>query len=426
MSELDVAIIGAGVIGLSIAFHLVEKGARIVVIDRNPEGDKASFGNAGAIAVTEVVPAAAPRAIWRAPGWMLDPLGPLSIRPKYTLSLIPWLFAFAKASTPERMESASRALASINGRAYDDLLPMLAELGLGNELHRTGALTLYESERGYRADAAEWKAKQLCGVVTKDLTASEARELEPALGRRVYRAVMTPQWSYVSDPKALVDRLREWAVAQGVRIIRGEVEQVGKDVGSTSVVKLVGKRHVQSRCVVIAAGAWSGELAKTVGDRVLLESERGYNTTLTDPGVTVRHQLIFAERKFVATPLSCGLRIGGAAEFGGLRAAPNFRRSRVLTELAAAFLPGLRTEQGVMWAGHRPTTPDSLPVIGASPRNPNVYYAFGHGHLGLTQAATTGRVVSELLTGLPPSVNLRPFSVSRFAVLRDAQIPISD
>jgi D-amino-acid dehydrogenase len=167
--------------------------------------------------------------------------------------------------------------------------------------------------------------------------------------------------------------------------------------------------------VVIAAGAWSKTLAQRIGDRVLLESERGYNMTLPRSGVSLKRQLIFAERKFVATPLSCGLRIGGAAEFGGLNAAANFKRSHALVALARRYLPGLQTEGGTEWAGHRPATPDSLPVIGRSPQLPDVFYAFGHGHLGLTQAATTGRLVSDLLFQRPPPIDLHPYSIGRFA-----------
>jgi D-amino-acid dehydrogenase len=147
---------------------------------------------------------------------------------------------------------------------------------------------------------------------------------------------------------------------------------------------------------------------------VLLESERGYNSTLPDPGITLHRQLIFAERKFVATPLSCGLRIGGAAEFGGLNAPANFKRSRALVELAHRYLPELRIEGGTNWAGHRPTTPDSLPVIGMSKGHPKVCYAFGHGHLGLTQAATTGRLITDLIVGRRPAIDLSPYDIGRF------------
>jgi D-amino-acid dehydrogenase len=152
-----------------------------------------------------------------------------------------------------------------------------------------------------------------------------------------------------------------------------------------------------------------------VGDRALLESERGYNMTIPNSGITLRRELIFSERKFVASPLTCGLRIGGAAEFGGLEAAPNYKRSQVLAELARRYLPGLKTEGGVSWAGHRPATPDSLPVIGRSDRDSRVFYAFGHGHLGLTQSATTGRLLSRMLFQQPDLIDMTPYRIGRFS-----------
>jgi D-amino-acid dehydrogenase len=145
-----------------------------------------------------------------------------------------------------------------------------------------------------------------------------------------------------------------------------------------------------------------------------LESERGYNTTLPVPGVALEREIIFAERKFTATPLAIGLRIGGAAEFAGLTAAPNYRRSRALVTLARRYLPGLATERGTEWMGHRPATPDGLPVIGSSPRHGGVFYAFGHGHVGLTLAATTGRLIADLVAGRPSVVDLEPYSIERF------------
>jgi D-amino-acid dehydrogenase len=324
------------------------------------------------------------------------------------------LVRFAKVSTTQEVERISQALAAIQARIYDDLLPMLKEMGLTNELHRKGALSVYETEAGYRQDAAEWRYKGSHGVAFEELTAEQARRMEPALGPLTHRAVFTPQWSHVSDPKRWMGAARDWLRTQGVIIRQSEVRHLAStDSSAVSVESDSGS--LKADRAVIAAGAWSAELARRLGDRVLLESERGYNMTFPEPGITLTRELIFAERKFVATPLSCGLRIGGAAEFGGLKAAPNFKRSRVLVDLARRYLPGLRTEGGTSWAGHRPTTPDSLPVISRAQHHPQVFYAFGHGHLGLTQAATTGRLVSELVFDQTSSIDLQPYDIGRFS-----------
>ena len=415
MPNPHVAIVGAGIIGLAAGYHLTRGGARVTLVDRDPEGDKASFGNAGGIAVTEVVPASAPKILWRALSWLFDPLGPLAIRPSHAPKLIPWLLRFSRSGTPSEVDRISRALAALNALTYEDLLPMLRVSGLSAELCRTGALTLYETEAGYHRDASEWACKRSHGILVEDITGPEARQLEPALGPLVQRAVLTPQWAQVSDPKKIVDGLRTWLVRNGTTLLTGHISNIIAGAAGSVSLLLEGGQALVADQVIIAAGAWSGILAVRLGDKVLLESERGYNATLPNPGIEIERELIFAERKFVASPLSCGLRIGVAAEFGGLDAAPNFKRSDALVALARRYLPQLELRGATKWAGHRPTTPDSLPVIGRSPNQANVIYAFGHGHLGLTQAASTGRLVAELVFQQPASIDLAPYSIRRFS-----------
>ena len=407
-------MIGAGIVGLSVAYHLVSEGMSVTVVDRDPAGDKASFGNAAGIAVTEVLPASVPGLAWKVPGWLLDPLGPLAVRPAHAFKLLPWLWRFARAGRRDEVDRIGRALSALNSRVYRDLLPMLEACGHSATIHHRGALTVYESPSGFERDAAEWAFKRRHGIETQALSGDEARDLEPALGPIVTNAVFTPQWSHIDDPKALVDTLRSWLQRErGVQIVDAEVGSLATQ-GTQAAAYCTDGRHLSADLVVVAAGVWSGALARSIGDRAVLESERGYNTTLPSPGVVLNREIIFAERKFVATPLSIGLRIGGAAEFGGLEAAANYKRSDALVRLASRYLPGLTPSDGTAWAGHRPTTPDSLPVIGRARRHPNVIYAFGHGHLGLTQAATTGRLVADLAAGRPDSVDLSPYSINRF------------
>lgn len=407
-----VVVVGAGIVGLSVAFHLVRDGRTVTLLDPDPEGDKASFGNAGGIAVTEVVPASVPGLAWKVPFWLLDPLGPLAVRPRHALRLLPWLWRFAQAGRPAEIERIATTLAALNSRVYDDLLPMLAQTGLANELNREGALTVYETRAALERDTAEWDLKRRHGIETRLLERMELHEMEPALGPRAVLGVFTPQWSHVNDPKHLVDALRHWLLARGVTVIPGRA--VGIENEAPFLVRLQDGGAIPAAAIVVAAGAWSGRLARQLGDRVLIESERGYNTTIPNPGITLKREVIFAERKFVATPLTCGLRIGGAAEFGGLDAIANHKRSRALSRLASLYLPGLKASGGTEWAGHRPATPDSLPVIGPSPRHPGVHYAFGHGHLGLTQAATTGQLIADGIAGRTPSIDMAPYGIARF------------
>ena len=414
-----IAVIGAGLAGLACAYSLAAEGHAVVLLDRDPEGDKCSWGNAGGIAVTEVVPASVPGALWRVPGWLVDPLGPLSLHPLHAPRMTPWLWRFVQAGQAHEVRRIAAALGALLGRVYADLLPLLDDLGLAACLRRVGALTVYESRAALARDAAEWDLKRRQGIECRELPGGELRDLEPALSPGLQAGVFTPAWSHVTDPKRIWSALLGAVQARGVAVERQEVLGLG---GAGELLLPSGPAAFD--ITVVAGGAWSGRLARSIGDQVLLESERGYNTTFPSPGVTLTREVIFAERKFVATPLDTGLRIGGAAEFAGLERPANHARAGALAALARRCLPGLTSDGGTVWMGQRPATPDSLPVIGRSPRRADVIYAFGHGHLGLTLAATTGRFVAALAAGRDPGTDLAPCSISRFSRMGGGPDPL--
>lgn len=401
-----IVVVGAGIVGLSAANALLADGHAVWVVDCGAATTGASKGNAGGLAVTEIIPLDFAGTLWKLPRWLMDPLGPVSIGAADAVRMLPWMRAMARTMRPGRRAAATAALAEAHG----DFTALLETLGLREELCERGALWVYESRAGFEADAADRRSRRAHGVVMYEISAAEARAMEPALGPRTVAGVFTPQWSHVRDPATIVDGLHRHLDAAGARFVTGEA--LGPD---GAALALADGRTLAFDHLVIAAGAWSSRLARAVGDRVLLESERGYNTTLADPGIALTREIIFAENHFVATPMRHGLRIGGAAEFKGLDAPPNPRRSAALAALATRYLPGLRTEGGRQWMGHRPATPDSLPVIGRSPRRGDVTYAFGHGHLGLTLGPTTGRMVADIVAGRPGHVDAAPFSISRFA-----------
>jgi D-amino-acid dehydrogenase len=406
----DVVVIGAGIVGLAVAWAALRDGARVTIVDRDFEGDRASHGNAGGIAVTESTPIAVHGMFTKVAKWLMDPLGPLALDWKHLPKALPWLMAFRRASEPDRYQTISHALALLNNRVYDDLLPMFDDIGASAMHYRRGALTVYETDEAFAADQPEWAFKRELGARWHALNAQQVRECEPSLAPVFRHGVFLDDWSHIGDPRRIVTLLRERVRTLGARFVTGSA----RAIESSDAVLLADGNRVKGRRIVIAAGAWSAALAKSIGDSVLLESERGYNATLPKHGVALTREVIFAERKFVATPLDVGLRIGGAAEFAGLDAPPNYRRSDALLTLGKRFIPGIDDTGAAKWMGHRPATPDSLPVIGASPRMPSVVYAFGHGHLGLTQSATTAALVADVLAGRTPRVPLGPYSIARF------------
>ncbi len=410
----DLTIVGAGIVGLSCAWAAQRRGWRVSLIDRDFEGDRASHGNAGGIAVSECIPLSLAGLGLKPIQWLLDPLGPLAVRAGHAPRLLPWFLALRRVARPANYLHIATALAALNRLAMHDFEALMADIGLSAELHKRGALTVYETQAAFAKESAEWQLKRSLGVRWRPVDSQELRALEPHLAPVFAQAVMQEDWAHVDDPLRIVQVLRQCLVARGARLITGDAAAVSFSVPDRPAAVLSDSRRCEADKLVIAAGAWSARLAQSAGDRVLLESERGYNTTLPASARRLSREVIFAERKFVATPLTVGLRIGGAAEFAGLDAPANYRRSDALLRLARRYLPGLNESGAKQWMGQRPATPDSLPVVGPAGANPRLLYAFGHGHLGLTQAATTGEMIANLLDGSPQGLDLAPYSIKRF------------
>lgn len=409
----DVIVIGAGVVGLSAALALRARGLSVTVLDREGPAAGASAGNAGAFAFTDILPLASPGIMRKAPKWLLDPLGPLSVPPRYALRIAPWMFRFWRACSPSRVAASTTAQTALMDLSKAELEPFLTATGTLPMLRKDGNLQVYESEAEFRAALPGWQAREDHGIEFRHMDAAEMAAIQPGLSPRFIRGTLTPGWYSIADPKlytiALADRLRE---AGGI-VDRAEVAALLPGADGVEV-RLAdgGSRHAGR--VVVAAGAFSHRIARSLGEKIPLETERGYNTTLPADAFDLRMQITFGGHGFVVTRLSTGIRVGGAVELGGLDLPPNFRRSEAMLKKARAFLPGLRPEGGVQWMGFRPSLPDSLPAIGLARASDRVTYAFGHGHLGLTQSAGTARLVADLVTGAPPSIDLAPFSPQRF------------
>lgn len=406
-------VVGAGIIGTSLAYALQKRGRSVVLLDKGEVGRGASFGNMASIAVTEFMPASRP-SVWRQiPGWMLDPEGPVRVRPSYMPKLIPWFARFVAASRPGKLRELEAQGAVLCKRVFEDLLPLLRETGLEGELTAEGCLSLYTDEAEFRADREHIEILERFGFPHQRLTGAEARELEPELSDSIGMAVLFPQNRSLRDPHRLVMKLAEAFQAMGGRIERGEVAGFDRD-GRIAGVRLTDGRSLAADEVVLCAGAHTGRLSKMLGEPMPLETERGYHTQIMSPGLSMRHSIIWPARAFMVTPTAGGIRVGGTVEMAGLDAAPDYRRARITVKRAQAALPNLRRENATEWMGHRPAFPDTVPVMSASAKVPGVFYATGHGHLGVTYAATNALLMADLITGAAPPIDMRPYRVDRF------------
>ncbi|WP_163265355.1 NAD(P)/FAD-dependent oxidoreductase [Chelativorans alearense] len=413
VKDAQVVVIGGGIIGIAVAAYLAEAGRDVLVLDRSGICEETSAGNAGALAFSDVLPLAHKNMLAQVPRWLADPLGPLSIPPAYLPKLLPWLWRFMRAGRPSTFEEAVSAQVAMMTLAEREWSGLMTRSSTGHMLREDGSLELYESEAEFRAAQEGWKLRRRYHIPFRHLERDEIAECQPGLSDRFVRGTFAPGWKTVSDPQRLGQAVWAHAERHGARFMPATVVSA-KTEGEGVAVSLAGGKKLACEKLVIAAGAWSRPFAAAFGDRVPLETERGYNTTLPAGAFDVKRQLIFSSHGFVVTPLDSGLRIGGAVELGGLKRPPNFSRSRAMLEKAARFLPGLKTEGGRQWMGYRPSMPDSLPVIDRARNEPRVLYAFGHGHLGLTQAAATGRLIRDLVLEQSASIDLRPFRAGRF------------
>ena len=413
MARPDVIVIGAGVIGLSAAIATQSRGLHVVVLDREGPAAGASAGNAGAFAFTDILPLASPGILKKAPKWLLDPLGPLSVPPAYALQIAPWMFRFWRACQPSRVAHAVAAQTSLMDLSKAELEPFLAATDTISMLRKEGNLQVYESEAEFSASLPGWDARRDHGIEFQHLKAEEMAAIQPGLASRFIRGTFTPGWYSIADPKLYTLALAEHFRGRGGVIETADISALRAIPAGVEVAAADGKLR-QAGKVVLAAGAFSHRIAKTLGERIPLETERGYNTTLPADAYDLRTQITFGGHGFVVSKLSTGIRVGGAVELGGLELPANFRRSEAMLQKARTFLTGLKPEGGVQWMGFRPSLPDSLPAIGRARGTPDVIYAFGHGHLGLTQSAGTARLVADLLTGQRPTIDLAPFSPQRF------------
>lgn len=397
----SVIVIGAGFIGLTAALTLLRDGHRVTIVDRAPPlggsdyRHACSYGNACTIAPHGVVPVATPGVAWRVPGMLANPLGPLAIDWKYLPRLAPWLLGFLSASRAARVERIAATLSTLLKQADTTWRPLMEEAGAMDLREEHGCLYLYKSNADRAASDRDADFRSRHGVNLARLSADDIRALEPNLPANYAGGVLFKDAYVVSSPEQLARRLAKAVLARGGRFIAGEVR--GLRIDAESATAVLAERTLSADRIVVAAGAWSKSLGASIGDHVRLDTERGYHVLFPQGRGLLRRPVCYTEHGFYMTPMADGLRAAGTVELAGLAPPLNERRTSVIRNAVAKLLPAAGTGTSE-WLGLRPSMPDSLPVIGKSPRTERVVYAFGHGHLGLTLAGVTGVLLSDLIS----------------------------
>jgi D-amino-acid dehydrogenase len=413
MPPSNIAVIGAGIVGVSAALHLQRDGHTVTVIDERNPGEGTSKGNAAVLAVDSCAPVATPGVLWDVPKYLADPLGPLAIRWAYLPKIAPWLLRFIAASNPKRVEEISIALASILAKATDVHRDFARAIGEASMLRETGWLGVFESDKKFESYQWDLDLQKRRGVDYQILKQEEIRQFEPALQPIFRHAVYYPQNSYVADNFRLVRELASLFAKNGGSIVKAKVTGFGFGPNGPNAVQTPDK-SIACDSVVVAAGAWSKKLTAMLGHKVPLDTERGYHVTLPKAQKMPRMPLYSGDHSFAVTPLEIGLRFAGTVELGGLEAPPNYDRAQILMKHGRRMFGDLNEEGRSDWMGFRPSMPDSLPVISRGKRHANTYFAYGHGHVGLTLGPVTGKFIADLVAGRDSGVDLTPFRIDRF------------
>jgi D-hydroxyproline dehydrogenase len=396
MEKVEIAVIGAGVIGLAIAHRLAAAGREVLLIDRAEPGSGASYGNAGTIADYAVQPVGTPEVLRNLPSLLFDRNSPLSIRKAAVPTLAPWLLRFARQSLPAAAKANAEALAALLTGAGPRWHDLTADIGAGALLQDRGCLYWYQSDADYRAAEADMAFRSSLGVTVELLAAKDLSTLEPGLPVDGGGAAFFPGALFLSDPGKVVELVFRRVQASGARFLSGEVTRLAPESGG---VRLSGRGlTVTARHAVIATGAHGRHLARQAGDRVPLETERGYHLEWEMNAPRLTRPVCPTARGFYLCPMAGRLRVAGTVELGGLHAPPSPHRLKRLEEGARSVFPDLGPASR-SWMGFRPSIPDSRPVIGASAVGNVVIHAFGHGHIGLTLAPVTAEMVEAVVDG---------------------------
>lgn len=409
-----VVIVGAGIVGVSTAIWLQRAGHEVIVVDPKGPAGGTSYGNAGILASIAVVPVTVPGLLGKAPGMLFDRKSPLFLRWSYLPKLIPFLSKYLAHANDPDVNRIADALTLLLHDSPDQHL----SLAKGTEAERFvkpgNYLFGYADRAAYEKDAYGWNIRRKRGYKFAEMTASDLAEYDPAFEGLFGFGVMCPEHGQITDPGAYVKALAAHVEKQGGTFVTEDVNDIFYENGIAKGV-VTANQNIEADEIVLATGIWSGPFAEKLGLKVPMEAERGYHIEFVNPSIELKSPIMVASGKFVMTPMEGRLRCAGIVEFGGMSETKSKAPLELLKEQTLQLLPDLKYDRIDEWMGFRPSTSDSLPLIGATEKHKNVWLGFGHQHIGLTAGPKTGRWIAQMINGDKPNVDLEPFSTVRFS-----------
>lgn len=408
-----VAIVGAGMVGVSTAIRLQRSGHEVVLIDRLGVGEGASFGNGGVLASSSVLPVTMPGLLMKTPKMLFSPRQPLFLKWGYLPKLAPWLLRYLSHANSRDVRARAEALLPIIGNSLDDHRQLAAGTGAERWIMPSDYLFIYNDRAHFEGDRFGWDIRRDLGFEWEVLEGRAFKDADPAFGPALKCAVRLQNHGVIRDPGRYVKDLWAHAETSGGHFIQADVTDFTRENGVVTGVRAGGETLFADE-VVLATGAWSRTLAAGLGLNVPIETERGYHLELWEPSITPRAPVMIASGKFVATPMEGRLRLAGMVEFAGLDAPPSEAPFRLLERNIREAMPGLTWKESKRWMGHRPSMADSTPVIGPVPGLQGAWVGFGHDHIGLTGGPKTGQILSQLISAQRPNIDISAYSPERF------------
>ena len=413
MSAKHVVIIGAGIVGVSTAVWLQRAGHTVTIVDKEGPAAGTSYGNAGLLAAIAMVPVPVPGLLKKAPGMLFNPNKPLFLRWSYLPKLLPFLMRYLPEGKDERVQQIAQSLSLLLHDSVDQHLSLTKGTG-AEKFIKTGSYIFgYDDREAYLADHYAWELRRKNGYEFEEMDAQAYAAYDPAVAGLFGYGIKCPNHGHITDPAEYVKTLAAHVVKNGGNIEIAEVTDIIKNNNQASAV-VTKNGEIEADHVVLTSGIWSGRLAKKLGLNIPLESERGYHVEFINPSITPKYPIMVSSKKFALTPMKGRLRAAGIVEFGGLNDIRSKAPIELLKRQVHELLPDLEYDRTEEWMGHRPSTPDSLPLIGALGRTKNIWAGFGHQHIGLTSAPKTGRWLAQMISGETPNTDLSIFSADRF------------
>ena len=411
-SNLKIGIVGAGIQGVSNALFLQKKGFDVTIFDRdNPGSQAASYGNAGHFSPYASVPLNRPDVLADVPAMLLSSSGPLALKWNYVPKMIPWFLKFILNSTTNKMMHTAKNMHQILDQALPAFDELFDEIDLGNLVENNGILYVW-TDQNMKSRELEIRIRDQLGVKQQLVNKKEIHDLEPNLKPFYHGGVFYDYARHARNPKKILIKLFQNFINKGGKFLKLNIQDLNFD-DEKPVLRSETQRFVFDK-LVIACGAFSKKLTDKLHENIPLDTERGYHVHFKDFDHLISRPVVYSNRGFGMSPMEQGLRVVGTVEFGGLENPLSKSRIKNLILNAKEMLDGL-PEHKDEWLGFRPTLPDFLPIIGPSKNYKNVFYSFGHHHLGWTLGAISGKIVSGMISQENTNMNLVPYSSTRFA-----------